>query len=272
VHSVTWTGDALRALFDRYIPGWRSDPAMLRHAMRIPPEEVWSAHQDAKRALLETIRERTGRALSPDALTLGFARRATAYKRADLVFSDLPRLRAIASRWPLQLVFAGKSHPRDQEGKTIIRRIFATAKELGSAVPVVFLEEYDVDLARLLVSGADVWLNTPLRPLEASGTSGMKAAHNGIPSLSALDGWWLEGHIEGVTGWSIGDREPLADPAQAGRDDSEDLYRKLDGVVGPLFHGDRPRWIAVMQHAIALNASFFNTHRMVQQYALSAYR
>jgi starch phosphorylase len=274
VHSFTWTCDSFRRLYDRHLPGWAADPFALRHAVEIPAGEVWSAHLGAKLALLDEVEARTGRRLSEDALTIGFARRATAYKRAPLVVGDTDRLRDIASRrGPIQLVFAGKAHPQDESGKEGIRAVFRAAERLAPDVAVAWLPELDLRLSRLMTAGVDVWLNTPLRPLEASGTSGMKAAHNGIPSLSVLDGWWIEGHLEGVTGWSIGPRpgEPIGDAAAQDRRDASDLYEKLGAVVAPLFYGDRRAWIDLMRRTIAVNASFFNTHRMVQQYATSAY-
>jgi starch phosphorylase len=242
--------------------------------VRIPRDEIWSAHAEAKTALLHEIRRTTSQNLAPDCLTIGFARRATAYKRADLVFFDPARLVEIASQvGRLQFVFAGKAHPKDEPGKEMIRRIFEAAKALAGRVTVVYLENYDLELARLLTSGVDLWLNTPLRPLEASGTSGMKAAHNGIPSLSVLDGWWIEGHMEGVTGWSIGEDldDGLVPADEANRADAFRLYEKLTDVIVPLYYDDRDGWIDVMRRTIAFNASFFNTHRMVQQYAANAY-
>lgn len=267
VHSFTWTSEPFRALFDRNVPGWNEDPALLRQAMRIPGDELQRAHQEAKRALLDEVKRLTGRTFAMDALTVGFARRATAYKRADLIFSDLSRLRAIRRMGPLQLVFAGKAHPKDEGGKELIRRVAWFARELGEHIPVVYLPDYRLQLASLLVAGTDVWLNTPQRPLEASGTSGMKAAHNGVPSLSVLDGWWIEGHIEGVTGWSIGRGDG---GAGSGVDDAADLYAKLP-VVLEVFQNEPERWTAIMRSTIALNASFFNTHRMVLEYATTAY-
>ncbi len=271
VHSRTWTSPSFQRLFERHLPGWASDPALLRNAMSIPGHELWQAHIVAKADLLAAVHNRCGRALDPEALTIGFARRATQYKRPDLILSDLRRLRAATDAGPLQLIFAGKAHPRDEPGKALIRRVFEAARELGNDVPVIYLPDYDLDLAKLLVAGTDLWLNTPLRPLEASGTSGMKAAHNGVPSFSVLDGWWLEGHVEGVTGWAIGPRVPTSDPAESSARDIDDLYAKLAQVIAPMFHHERERWTDVMKHAIALNASFFNTHRMVQQYVTNAY-
>jgi starch phosphorylase len=270
VHARTWTSPPYRTLFDRHIPGWRDDPVMLHNALALPPDEVWDAHRRAKEALLEFVVQRTGRPLRGDVLTVGFARRATAYKRAALVLSDLPALRTIARTRPLQFVFAGKAHPKDDLGKQGIQAILGAAEQLGADVPVVYLTEYDLDLALTLVAGVDLWLNTPLRPLEASGTSGMKAALNGVPSFSVLDGWWQEGCVEGVTGWAIGTAEPVG-LDQASPADAEDLYRKLESVIAPLFYDHRDAWVRVMRQSIALNGSFFNTHRMVRQYLLHAY-
>jgi len=273
VHSATWTCDSFRRLFDSYLPGWSNDPSMLRHAIGIPREAVWAAHVEAKARLLALVRDRSGVELDPDALTIVFARRATSYKRADLVFTDLARLRRIAKAGgALQFVFAGKAHPRDLDGKKLIKRVVGVARQTAGDIPVAYLQNYDMDLAKVLVSGADVWLNTPQRPLEASGTSGMKAAHNGVPSFSTLDGWWLEGYLEGLTGWSIGAREAgQGETAKINRQDADDLYRKLENDLLPTFYQRREHWIDVMRHAIALNASYFNTHRMVQEYATNAY-
>jgi len=270
VHARTWTSVAFTALFDRRIPGWRNDPLMLHNAIALPPDEVWGAHQAAKRSLLDQIGHRTGRALDGNALTIGFARRATAYKRAGLALSDLRALRAIAKDRPLQFVFAGKAHPKDDPGKQGIHAILEAARQLGDEVPVVYLSDYDLDLALALVAGVDLWLNTPLRPLEASGTSGMKAALNGVPSFSVLDGWWREGCVEGVTGWSIGAARPPGGE-KADEADAADLYRKLREVIAPLFYDDRDGWVRVMRQSVALNASFFNTDRMVRQYIAHAY-
>lgn len=273
VHSVSWTAEPYRKLYDRYVAGWSNDPFCLRYAVSIPGESIWQAHVEAKRLLIDAINRRNAGGWREDRFTIGFARRATPYKRADLVLSDVNQLiQAARDVGPLQIVFAGKAHPRDEAGKETIRRIVRRSRELPDEVRIVFLENYDMALARMITSGVDLWLNTPQRPLEASGTSGMKAAHNGIPSLSILDGWWIEGHIEGVTGWSIGPASADADSAQDGaRSDAADLYRKLRAVILPMYYHDRDRWIAVMRQTIAFNASFFNTHRMVQQYAANAY-
>lgn len=273
VHSRTWTCESFRDLYDRHIPGWSNDPFALRYAISIPGQEIWEAHALAKARLIEEVARRTSRSFQAELFTIGFARRATAYKRADLLLRDPDQLLDLArSVGPIQIVFAGKAHPKDAGGKELIRRIFAVAGQLGDQLPIVYLENYDMDLALLLTAGVDLWLNTPLRPLEASGTSGMKAAHNGVPSLSVLDGWWIEGHIEGVTGWSIGGSTPEdGAPESASNSDADDLYRKLRSEVLPTYYANRESWIGVMRQSIAFNASFFNTHRMVQQYAANAY-
>lgn len=273
VHAATWVSAPMHRLFDGHIPGWEADNFSLRYAINIPRAQLWDAHLEAKRVLFAAIGSGDGAGLDPDVLTLGFARRATAYKRADLLLSDRERLTQIARRLGrIQIIYGGKAHPQDQGGKEIIQHIFRTRGLLGPEVRIVYLENYDMELARLVVAGTDVWINTPLPPLEASGTSGMKAALNGVPSLSVLDGWWLEGCIEGITGWAIGGvaQETLGDGERARRDAAA-LYDKLETVVAPGFYRDRDRFIDVMRHAIALNGSFFNTQRMIQQYVIKAY-
>lgn len=274
VHAGTWTAPAFRELFDRYVPAWREDNYSLRGALGLPPEEVWAAHLISKHELFEKVREKTGLAADREVFTIGFARRATGYKRADLILSDLDRLREMARNvGAFQIVFAGKAHPKDTPGKEIIRAIFRAKKALRKSVHIVFLDNYNLELGGLVTSGVDLWLNTPEYPLEASGTSGMKAALNGVPSLSILDGWWVEGHIEGVTGWSIGaPRRGSSVEEMPDRDDEvAALYNKLETVILPLFYNDRKKYLEVMQHAIAINGSFFNTQRMVQQYVTDAY-
>jgi starch phosphorylase len=274
VHAGTWTSLPFQQLFDRYIPSWREDNYSLRSALGLPPEEVWAAHLIAKHELLETVRKKTGLKFDPEAFTIGFARRATGYKRADLILSDLDRLREIAKNaGHFQIIYAGKAHPNDGGGKDIIRRIFHAKKALRKTVPVVFLDDYNLDLGGKITSGVDLWLNTPQFPLEASGTSGMKAALNGVPSLSILDGWWVEGHIEGVTGWCIGEsrRTAAGNTPADNTAEAESLYAKLESVILPMYYNDRARFLEVMQHSIAINGSFFNTQRMVQQYITDAY-
>jgi len=274
VHAGTWVSPAFAELFDRYISSWREDNYSLRSALGMPPEELWASHLIAKHDLFEAVRTKTGLTLDPDVFTIGFARRATGYKRADLILSDLDRLRQIAKNaGKFQIVYAGKAHPHDAGGKDIIRHIFSAKKALKKAVTIVFLDEYNMEVGGKITAGVDLWLNTPQFPLEASGTSGMKAALNGVPSLSILDGWWVEGHIEGVTGWSIGESRLSAGPQTSvdNNADVQSLYQKLESVILPLFYKDRARYLSVMQHAIAINGSFFNTQRMVQQYVTDAY-
>ena len=269
VHANTWTAAPFRELFDRHIPEWRRDNQYLRYAITIPLDEIRAAHAKAKAALLQEIQRRTGVAFDPAVMTVGFARRATPYKRADLIFSDLERLRAVTrNTGPIQVVYGGKAHPHDQWGKDLIRRIFTAADQLKGAVRVVYLENYEMSLGHLITSGCDLWLNNPLRPLEASGTSGMKAALNGVPSLSVIDGWWVEGCVEGTTGWAIGADAHSAQDAAA---DSPDMYLKLERVILPMFYGLPYRYADVMRNAISLNGSFFNTQRMVSQYVQNAY-
>ncbi len=272
VHVANWLSEPFAALFDRHISGWKQDNFSLRSALAIPDDEVWHAHRAAKQHLIEFANREVNAGMDVDFLTIGFARRAAAYKRADLIFDDTARLRRLAREVDkLQFIFAGKAHPHDEEGKRMIQRIIQLGRSLGPDVEVAYLPNYDMQLARRLTAGVDVWLNTPEPPLEASGTSGMKAALNGVPSLSILDGWWIEGCIEGVTGWAIGsDGHGLGGTANRGAD-SAALYDKLEHKVLPKFYGDRPGWIEMMRHAIALNGSFFNTQRMLQQYVLRAY-
>jgi starch phosphorylase len=204
VHSTMWVCDSFRKLFDKYIPGWKNDPFSLRYALSIPKEEIWDAHYEAKKALIDLVNIKHNAHFNQDVFTIGFARRASTYKRADLVFFNKDRLSELCrNTGKLQLIFSGKAHPHDWPGKELIKRIIEASKNLNDCIKIVYLEDYNIELAKFFVSGVDVWLNTPRKPQEASGTSGMKAAHNGVPSLSILDGWWIEGCIEGVTGWSI---------------------------------------------------------------------
>jgi starch phosphorylase len=272
VHAATWASVAFSKLFDRYIPGWKQDNFSLRYALSIPAQEIWQAHTESKKLLLSYVNRETNAGMDVDFLTLGFARRAAPYKRGDLLFSDLNRLKNIAATvGAFQIIYAGKAHPQDQAGKEQIKRIFEAIQSLRGAIKVVYLENYDLELGKLLTAGVDVWLNTPKPPLEASGTSGMKAALNGVPSLSVLDGWWIEGCIEGLTGWAIGPKERTAANAEEESNDAGSLYDQLEKTVLPLFYKNRSGFVDVMRHAIALNGSFFNTHRMLQQYVLKAY-
>jgi starch phosphorylase len=269
VHAVTWTSPAFQELYDEHIPEWRRDNLYLRYAIGISLVEIGEAHARSKHALLQQIHLRSGTVFNEKVLTIGFARRATLYKRVNLIFSDVPRLKSIAQTvGPLQIIFAGKAHPADEGGKESIRRASEAAAELSGTIPVVYLENYNLELAKLLTSGVDLWLNTPQRPQEASGTSGMKAALNGVPSFSIMDGWWIEGCIEGVTGWAIGSEElPLEDSS----DEIASLYNKLERTIVPMYYGCPESFSAIRRSAIALNGSFFNTERMIEQYFANAY-
>jgi len=270
VHAATWTSPGFQVLFDRYIPGWRDDNFSLRYALSIPRSDVWEAHMLAKQRLIHYISRELNVGLDADTFTIGYARRMTTYKRPDLIFTDIERLRKIHASYPIQIVYGGKAHPKDQAGKDLVARVFQAIRTLKNSIRVVFLPNYDMELGKLITAGVDLWLNNPQPPLEASGTSGMKAALNGVPSLSILDGWWIEGCIEGVTGWSIGPNHKPTDSTNRAMD-AEYLYDKLEKTILPMFYKDRDHYLNVMLHAIALNGSFFNTQRMMQQYVLKAY-
>ena len=266
VHAPTWVSESFQDLFDRSIDHWRRDNLFLRNAIELPIDQVIKAHAQNKEALLAEVASRTGLVLNPKVLTLGFARRAATYKRADLLFTHPERLVEIAkAAGGLQILYAGKAHPQDQPGKAIIHNVIEKAHEIsGVDLRIVYLENYDWDLGALLTAGVDVWVNTPRRPYEASGTSGMKAAFNGVPSLSILDGWWIEGCLEGFTGWAI---EDGADDAE----EADSLYKKLENAVVPLYLKEPEAWARMMRTTIAYNGSFFNTNRMVKQYIRNAY-
>jgi starch phosphorylase len=272
IHVASWVAPGFRDLLDKHVPGWKEDNGSLRYALGIPQEEVWDAHNRAKHELLRYVNREANAGMDVDTFTIGFARRMTAYKRPNLLFTDVERLKRIAEQTgPFQVVFAGKAHPQDEEGQQLIREVFAAKRQLFPVVRIAYLPNYDVELARLLIAGCDLWLNTPRPPMEASGTSGMKAAVNGVPSLSIPDGWWLEGGIEGVTGWSIGEDARIPERRQDGVKDAASLYDQLQNNILPLFLNSRDRYVEIMRHCIALNGSFFNTHRMMQQYVLKAY-
>jgi starch phosphorylase len=266
VHAATWTAPAFRAVFDRHIPRWREDNLKLRYAMDIPESEIADAHLEGKRALIAAVKDRTGMELQPEIFTIGFARRAATYKRAELLFTDPDRLlRAARELGGLQILLGGKAHPADHPAKAKIQQVIELARQLASdELRIAYLEDYDWSLGALLTGGVDLWLNTPKRPYEASGTSGMKAALNGVPSLSVLDGWWIEGCYEGVTGWAIGDHDEETDEANS-------LYQRLEQVILPVFYRQHDAWHRIMRSTIAINGSYFNTQRMLKQYVRKAY-
>lgn len=264
VHLLTWIHPAFNDIYNQYYPSWSYDPAVLVQAEQLPGERVWAAHVAAKSDLINLVSQTCGVQMDPDKPIIGYARRMTSYKRPELLFSDLERLAKLSERFPIQIVLSGKAHPRDEAGKAHIQAIHRHIGTLKGRIPIAFLPDYDIDIARVLVAGTDIWLNTPVPPMEASGTSGMKAALNGGLNLSVLDGWWVEACIEGVTGWSI---------SQDGATEftAEDLYAKLENTVLPLYYTNRPGWIAMMKSAIAKIAFHFNTQRMMRRYAAEAY-
>jgi len=272
VHSFTWTCECFRMLYDKYLPGWANEPELLVRVDSIPDEEIWRAHMEAKEKLIRYVRELSGEQLDPEVLTLGFARRFTGYKRATLLFSNLKRLEEINKVGKIQVVFAGKAHWRDWMGKQLIKEIHEMRDHLKDVMKIVYLENYDLKMAAKLTSGVDIWLNTPIPPFEASGTSGMKAAHNGVLNFSVLDGWWVEGCIEGVTGWAIGPspKENMEESERRHREITQ-LYDKLEYLIIPTFYRNRDDWIHMMENSVGKVAYYFNSHRMMRRYATEAY-
>lgn len=271
VHSFTWTAESFKRLYDKYLPGWANEPEIFVRVGVIPEEELWDAHMKAKKILIDYVNSLLDVGMDYETLTIGYARRMTAYKRADLLFTDIERLEKIGSG-KIQIIYSGKAHPRDGEGKELIRKIFSYIKRLRGKIKIAFIQNYNMEIALKIISGVDVWLNTPLRPLEASGTSGMKAAHNGVLNFSVLDGWWIEGYIEGFTGWSIGPPPTEIRPDNnLNKLDVEDLYNKLENEIIPTYYNDRKTWIRMMQNTIGKNAYYFNTHRMLRRYVTEAY-
>ncbi len=275
VHSLTWTCDEFKKLFDDHISGWRHDPFNLRYGLSLSRKEIWDAHFAAKKKVIDYVNSISNVGMEYDVLTIGFARRNTPYKRLDMFFSDLDKLLYIHNNiGKVQVIMGGKSHPKDSGGKDKIKQIHDIINQLRGKIKVIYLENYDIKLGKIITSGVDLWMNTPRRPWEASGTSGMKAAHNGIPHFSVLDGWWIEGHVENVTGWSIGPKwKHSVEKEDYSTDDkdAEDLYLKLKEIIVPMFYNDWDKWTEIMRHTIAFNASFFNTNRMVHQYVLNSY-
>jgi starch phosphorylase len=267
VHTLTWAHEQMAALFDAHVPGWRLNPKALAGIASVPDDAIWTAHRRAKAELVEQVAERTGVTIDLDKPILGYARRMTPYKRPLLMFSDIERMAAICQNQPFQIVVSGKAHPRDGGGHEAIHQIMENAGHLAGRLKVVFVPAYNMKLAKTIVAGVDVWVNTPTPPLEASGTSGMKAALNGVPNFSVLDGWWVEGCQDGVNGWAIGeDGGDASDGAHA-----HAFYSKLEGTILPLFRGDRAGWCAVMKQAIATTGWQFSGNRMLGQYCAEAY-
>ena len=267
VHAAKWAFPTFAKLFDEHFPDWTHEPELLFHADVLSDDIIWQAKTAAKSELIDFVSKQTGVGLDPSRPIIGYARRMTAYKRPSLILTDPSRLRAIAAKYPVQIVWAGKAHPADTEGGEVIKAIQSSTTKLAKDVPMAFLPNYDTQSAQLLVAGADVWLNTPRPPLEASGTSGMKAALNGTLNLSTVDGWWVEGWIEGVTGWAIG----TDGDGETDEDHANSLYAKLEEKVLPLYTDDREKWIWMMKQSISKIAPYFNSHRMMRRYAIDGY-
>ena len=259
-HHITWVSPAMASLYDEQISGWREDPLLLSHAGRLDDDGLTSARSSSREILFDIIHSMTGIKLDPSRLTIGFARRFATYKRADLVFHDLERLRSVG-KGKMQFVFAGKAHPKDEGGKDMIRRIFEAAKTLGEDILVVFLEDYSMATGLAMTSGVDVWMNNPVRPMEASGTSGMKAVLNGVPNCSILDGWWPEGCEHGVNGWAVGNSEDERDDVR----DNRALLDTLEQEVLPAWQEGAERWAALSRAAIKTSARF-TAARMLDEY------
>ena len=260
VHHITWTSPVMSSLFDKHLADWRIQPESISNAKTLPTKYLMEARSKARRQLHDYVQSTTGVELFSDRLTIGFARRFATYKRANLVFKDLERLRAIGGG-KIQFVFSGKAHPRDQGGKQLIRYIFESADQIADEIPVAFIENYDMHTGLMMTSGVDIWLNNPIRPMEASGTSGMKAAMNGVPNCSILDGWWPEACIHGVNGWAIGNAE---DDRNDDRD-AENIYNVLQHDVIPLWEQEGDGWAEMMKASIAASAGFTG-QRMIQDY------
>ena len=297
VHLTSWIANDLAKLFDRHLHhDWRScpdDPAVWEGVATIPDEELWAVRQALRSHLLSFIRERArqrwtqqrvlaasvvaeGTLLDPDALTVGFARRFTAYKRPELILRDVDRLLRLLNtlRRPMQIVFAGKAHPADDVGKHLIQQVYRRAIDPVFGRRIAFVDDYDLHVAHFLVQGCDVWLNNPRKPLEASGTSDMKASINGVPHLSIGDGWWAEGYM-GTNGWLI-DGGEFADPAETDAADIDALYRLLEEQVVPTFYARDARnvpreWVRIVKQAIQTVAPRFCARRMVKAYAETMY-
>ncbi len=297
IHVATWLAGEFRNLFNKYLGAdWmenHDDPAVWERLADLPDEELWQVHRIMKGKLMDFLRSRaryawvddrsdptqvlaSGTLLDPDALTIGFARRFATYKRATLIFHDWERLRRmlVDTHRPLQIIFAGKAHPADEPGKRLIQEVYNMAKHSQLAGRIAFIEDYDMQAARYFKQGVDVWLNTPRRPREASGTSGMKASLNGVPHLSIMDGWWVEGY-NGANGWAIPEA-PSDNPYEQDVHDANCIYQILEEEIIPLYYNrdrdDIPRgWIEVMREAIRSNAPRFSTRRMVKEYTTKLY-
>lgn len=273
IHPSTWASPEMTALFDTYLPAWRTSPSTaFRNARAIPRDKLWDAHMAGKKRLCDEVQRRTGRMFDPDVLTIVEARRIVPYKQIDLLYADITRLAAIAGG-RLQIVHAGNTFPGDQYARDMVRKLTRISREMGDAVRIAYLPNYGPELAKILVGGCDVWCNTPVRRLEASGTSGMKAALNGGLNCSILDGWWIEGFaLAPEAGWRVGPQLPVSDEDTLRHVDAEELYETLATEILPQYREpSHERWTQRMYDAIGLLAEF-NTERCIRQYAERAWR
>ncbi|HZJ41779.1 MAG TPA: alpha-glucan family phosphorylase [Patescibacteria group bacterium] len=271
VNIETWASLNFKKLFDKYIPSWRKFNLLLKDAKKIPLDKLWQAHQGNKEKLISLIKKKTKKDFKEDIFTIGFARRFTSYKRPSFLLKDINRLLEIQSKvGKIQIVFAGKAHPQDKEGKAFVLEVNKIAKQYSNKIKIVFIPGYEIDLAKVIISGVDLWLNNPLPPNEASGTSGMKAACNGVPQLSTYDGWWVEGYKKDKTGWLIGNKKKTRNE---GSDSAEvdSMYDILESTIIPTYYKNLPLWQKIMRSTISLNASYFNTQRALKEYAKKAY-
>lgn len=272
VHAEHWASDEMRAVLDAHCGGWRLDPAILADkAKGIPDDVLWQAHRAAKRRLLFEANKHTSTTLDENTLTIASARRVVAYKRPELIYTNLERLIEVG-QGKLQIIHSGNAHPQDPFGQEVIKRMIERSRSLSDKLRIVYIPNYNPDLAKMMVSGADVWLNTPTRLHEASGTSGMKACVNGTLNLSTLDGWWIEGYeMDPQAGWRIGPLAQALDADDTRQIDAEDLYTQLQYQVIPeYYHSDHVRWLRRMKRTIAL-MGYFNTHRAVREYVQKAW-
>lgn len=276
VHHVKWASPHHKLLYSKYINGWEEDPNLLRIASDIPDNEFAQAHTLAKESLIEMINSETNASFLPGDFTIAMSKRVTHYKRNNLILLNPDKLIEIAeSKGNIQIIFAGKAHPYDNDGKNIIKSIHNTANYMASKtnkVKITFLENFNIFKANMIVSGVDLWLNNPTRPLEASGTSGMKASLNGVPNFSVLDGWWMEGCMEGINGWGIGPRVAWQDLSYSiDTQDLNDIYGKLEYNILDLYYKRYSEYLKIMKMAVATVAPHFNTHRMVSEYVTDLY-
>lgn len=271
IDTYTWTSPKMADLFDKYVPKWRDSSANLKEVKKIPENEIWDVHQANKRALISLVKRKKKVELSEDVFTIGFARRFTAYKRPDFILRDMKRLLKIqAKSGKIQIIFAGKAHPHDDVGKKFVLEVNKIANKYKDKIKIIFMPAYDMDMAKVIIPGVDIWLNNPIPPNEASGTSGMKAVCNGVPQFSTFDGWWCEGYKKNKTGWLIGDKKVTKNNSD--KDHLSSLYKVLEEEIMPLYYKKPLAWKKLMRSTIYINAPFFSTERVVRDYAKSAYK